>query len=58
MSEKKISYLNRTFEDYQASLLNYVKTYYPNIADKFDDAAINKTANINFIMPLFIKSSL
>ena len=40
MSEKKISYLNRTFEDYQASLLNYVKTYYPNIADKFDDAAI------------------
>lgn len=40
MSEKKISYLNRTFEDYQASLLNYVKTYYPSIADKFDDASI------------------
>ena len=40
MSEKKISYLNRTFEDYQASLLKYVKTYYPSIADKFDDASI------------------
>lgn len=40
MSEKKISYLSRTFEDYQASLLNYVKTYYPSIADKFDDASI------------------
>lgn len=40
MSEKKISYLSRTFEDYKASLLNYVKTYYPSIADKFDDASI------------------
>lgn len=40
MSEKKISYLNRTFENYQESLLNYVKTYYPNISDKFDDASI------------------
>ena len=40
MSEKKISYLSRTFEDYKESLLNYVQTYYPNIADKFDDAAI------------------
>ena len=25
MSEKKISYLDRTFDDYRASLLNYVK---------------------------------
>ena len=40
MSEKKISYLNRTFEDYQQSLLEYVKTYYPTISDKFDDASI------------------
>ena len=40
MSEKKISYLNRTFEDYQQSLLDYVKTYYPSISDKFDDASI------------------
>jgi len=40
MSEKKISYLNRTFDDYRESLLEYVKTYYPNIADKFDDASI------------------
>ena len=40
MSEKKISYLNRNFEDYRSSLLNYVKMYYPSISDKFDDAAI------------------
>lgn len=40
MSEKKISYLNRTFDDYRAALLQYVKDYYPSIADKFDDASI------------------
>lgn len=40
MSEKKISYLNRTFDDYRASLIDYVKRYYPQIADKFDDASI------------------
>ena len=40
MSEKKISYIDRTFEDYRASLLNYVKTYYPQLSDSFDDATI------------------
>ncbi len=40
MSEKKIPYTNRTFEEYRESLLNNVKAYYPAIADKFDDAAI------------------
>ena len=39
MSEKKISYLSRTFEDYQNSLLQYVKTYYPSIADKFETSS-------------------
>lgn len=40
MSEKKIPYTNRTFEEYRESLINNVKAYYPAIADKFDDAAI------------------
>lgn len=40
MSEKKISYLDRTFEDYRVSLLEYVKKYYPQISDSFDDASI------------------
>lgn len=40
MSEKKISYLDRTFEDYRRSLLNYVKMYYPQLTDRFDDATI------------------
>lgn len=40
MSEKKISYLNRTFEEYRDSLLDYVKKYYPQISNTFDDASI------------------
>ncbi len=40
MSEKKISYLNRNFDDYRQSLIQYAKEYYPTIADKFDDASI------------------
>ena len=40
MSDKKISYLDRTFEDYRRSLLNYVKEYYPHLSDSFDDATI------------------
>lgn len=40
MSEKKISYLDRTFEDYRNSLYNYIKQYYPEIAETMDDASI------------------
>lgn len=40
MSEKKISYLNRTFEDYRAALLEYARKFYPQISDNMDDAAI------------------
>lgn len=40
MAENKISYLNRTFEDYKSSLREYIKTNYPQIASDFDDASI------------------
>lgn len=40
MAEKKISYLNRTFEDYRDSLKTLIATYYPDIANDFDDASI------------------
>lgn len=40
MSEKKISYINRTFEDYRAALLENVKKYYPDITTRLDDASI------------------
>ena len=40
MAEKKISYLNRTFEDYRDALRTMIETYYPDIANDFDDASI------------------
>lgn len=38
--EKKISYLNRDFNDYRTSLLNFTKQYYPELEDQFNDASI------------------
>lgn len=40
MSEKKISYTNRTYEQYRESLKNIANSYFPDIADKFDDASV------------------
>ena len=40
MSNNKIPYLNRTFDDYKKSLREYVAKYYPQIAADFDDASI------------------
>ena len=40
MSETKISYLNRTFDDYKTSLKEYIAQYYPQIASDLNDASI------------------
>lgn len=40
MSEKKISYLDRNFEDYKNSLTNYLKIYYPQLTATLNDASI------------------
>lgn len=38
--EKKISYLNRDFNDYRNSLLNYSKQYYPELENEYNDASV------------------
>ena len=38
--EKKISYLNRDFNDYKNSLLNFSKQYYPELENEFNDASV------------------
>lgn len=38
--EKHISYLNRTFNDYKNSLLDFTKQYYPDLEDEFNDASV------------------
>ena len=38
--EKKINYLSRTFEDIKGELIKFSNTYYPEVADDFNDSSI------------------
>ena len=38
--EKRISYLNRDFNDYKNSLLDFSKQYYPELENEFNDASV------------------
>ena len=38
--EKKINYLNRTFEDIKDELIKFSNMYYPEVADDFNDSSI------------------
>ena len=40
MSDKKISYISRNFDDYKESLIDFTKKYYPNLAESLNDASI------------------
>jgi len=38
MADNRVSYLNKTFGDFKANLINYTKTYFPNTYNDFSDA--------------------
>ena len=38
MADNKVSYLNKTFSEFKANLINYTKTYFPNTYNDFSDA--------------------
>jgi len=38
MADNRVSYLNKTFSDFKASLTNYAKTYFPTVYNDFSDA--------------------
>lgn len=40
MSEKKITYLDRNFEDYKNSLTSFVEKYYPQVDNSMNDASL------------------
>ena len=40
MSDKKINYLARSFDDIKSELLKFSKTYYPELADNYNDASV------------------
>jgi hypothetical protein len=40
MANKKISYTTRDFAGIRTELVNFVRTYYPNLIDNFNDASV------------------
>ena len=40
MSQKKINYLSRTFDDYRAELITFSNKYYPELADSYNDSSV------------------
>ena len=40
MSQKKINYLSRTFEDIKGELIKFSNMYYPEVAEDFNDSSI------------------
>ena len=40
MAERKISYLDRTYDDYRNSILTLTKNYYSDIFDRLNDASV------------------
>ena len=40
MANKKISYTTRDFQSIRTELINFTKTYYPDLVDNFNDASV------------------
>ena len=40
MAEKKISYTTRDFQGIRTELINFTRTYYPELIQNFNDAGI------------------
>lgn len=38
--DRKISYVNKDFNDFKQSLIDYTKQYYPELIDNFNDASV------------------
>lgn len=40
MSNRKISYVNKNFDDFRGALIEYTKQYYPELVDSLNDASV------------------
>jgi hypothetical protein len=40
MAERRISYTVRDFQAIRQELINYTRTYYPELIDNFNDASV------------------
>ena len=42
MSENKIAYTSRTYDDYKKSIRRIIAQYYPDVFERLDDAALGQ----------------
>ena len=49
MSQKKINYLSRTFDDYRAELITFSNKYYPELADSYNDSSVSHSSKGNVV---------
>jgi hypothetical protein len=63
MADNNISYLNKTFPEFKASLVNYAKTYFPTIYNDFTEATpgnlfIEMSSYIGDVMSFYLDTQV
>lgn len=63
MADNNVSYLNKTFGDFKASLINYAKTYFPTTYNDFSEASpggmfIEMAAYVGDVMSFYVDTQV
>jgi hypothetical protein len=63
MSDKNVSYLNKTFNDFKSNLINYTKTYFPSTYNDFSDASpgnmfIEMASYVGDVMSFYVDTQI
>jgi hypothetical protein len=63
MSDKNVSYLNKTFSDFKSNLINYAKTYFPSTYNDFSDASpgnmfIEMASYVGDVMSFYVDTQI
>jgi hypothetical protein len=63
MSDKNISYLNKSFSDFKSNLVNYAKTYFPNTYNDFSESSpgnmfIEMASYVGDVMSFYIDTQV
>jgi len=63
MSDKNISYLNKTFSDFKSNLINYTQTYFPTIYNDFSEASpgnmfIEMASYVGDVMSFYVDTQI
>lgn len=63
MSDKNVSYLNKTFTDFKSNLVNYAKTYFPTTYNDFSEASpgnmfIEMASYVGDVMSFYVDTQI